>query len=88
MGCAGPLESGLRYTLHMQTNEIIAALDSEIARLLQVKDLLTETTSNRAPRQVAPKAAPKKKRHFSAEGLARIAAGQKKRWAKVTKAAK
>jgi len=88
MGCAGPLESGLRYTLHMQTNEIIAALDSEIARLWQVKYLLIGTTFKRAPRPVAPKAAPKKKRHFSAEGLARIAAAQKKRWAKVNKAAK
>jgi hypothetical protein len=88
MGCAGPLESGLRYTLHMQTNEIIAALDAEIAHLEQVKDLLTGTASKRTPRQVAPKAAPKKKRHFSAEGLARIAAAQKARWAKVNKLAK
>ncbi|MGC1296661.1 MAG: hypothetical protein WA869_16620 [Alloacidobacterium sp.] len=72
----------------MQTNEIIAALDAEIARLEQVKDLLTGTTSKRTPRQVAPKAAPKKKRHFSAEGLARIAAAQKARWAKVKKTAK
>ena len=88
MGCAGPLESGLRYTLHMQTNEIIAALDAEIVRLEQVKDLLTGTTSKRTPRQVAPKASPKKKRHFSAEGLARIAAAQKARWAKVKKSAK
>ena len=72
----------------MQTNKIIAALDAEIAHLEQVKDLLTETTSNRIPRKVAPKAAPKKKRHFSAEGLARIAAAQKARWAKVKKSVK
>jgi hypothetical protein len=66
----------------MQINEIIAALDSEIVRLQQVKVLLSGfTTSGNAT------SAPKK-RHLSAEARAKIAAAQKKRWAKVKKASK
>jgi hypothetical protein len=64
----------------MQTTEIIAEIDSEIARLQQVKALLSSTTG-------AAKAAPKK-RQLSPEARARIAAAQKTRWAKARKAAK
>jgi hypothetical protein len=66
----------------MHTNDIVAALDSEILRLQQVKALLSGSTTN--PK--APSA--QKKHHLSAEGRARIAAAQKKRWAKAKRASK
>jgi hypothetical protein len=67
----------------MPIKEIIAGIDAEIARLQQARELLNGTTSK------DPAAAPeKKKRHISATGLAKIAAAQKKRWAKAKKAAK
>jgi hypothetical protein len=66
----------------MQINEIIAALDSEIATLQQVKALLSASTTN-SKGPSAPK-----KHHLSADARAKIAAAQKKRWAKVRKGAK
>jgi hypothetical protein len=65
----------------MQINDIVAALDSEIARLEQVKALLNGSSTKSVP------AAPKK-HHLSAEARAKIAAAQKARWAKTRKAAK
>jgi len=79
----------------MDTTEIIAQIDSEIARLLQVKSILSGTTATatiKAKRGPKPKAAPTpstaKKRILSPEARARIAAAQKARWAKVRRAAK
>jgi len=79
----------------MDTTEIIAQIDSEIARLEQVKRLLsgtTATTTIKAKRGPKPKTAPapitSKKRILSPEARGRIAAAQKARWAKVRKAAK
>jgi hypothetical protein len=66
----------------MRINEIIATLDSEIARLQQAKILLSDSTSN-SQALSAPG-----KRHLSAEARAKIVAAQKKRWAKVKKASK
>jgi hypothetical protein len=82
MGCADPLESGLGYTLRLQTNEIIAVLDSEIAPLQQVKVLISESTTN-GQTSAAPK-----KPYLSVEACDKIAAAQKKRWAKAKKAVK
>jgi hypothetical protein len=66
----------------MQISDIVAALDSEILRLRQVKALLSDSTTNgKAP------SAPKK-HHLSAEARARIAVAQKKRWAKAKRASK
>jgi len=65
----------------MSINEILAALDSEILRLQEVKALLSRPTTNGS----SPAS---KKRAMSPEGKARIVAAQKKRWAKVKKAAK
>jgi hypothetical protein len=65
----------------MSINEILAALDSEILRLQEVKALLSRPTTNGSA--LAPK-----KRAMSPEGKARIVAAQKKRWAKVKKAVK
>jgi hypothetical protein len=79
----------------MDTTEIIARIDSEIARLEQVKGILsgtTATTTIKAKRGPKPKSAPTpitaKKRVLSPEARGRIAAAQKARWAKVRKAAK
>ncbi len=78
----------------MDTNEIIAQLDTEIARLQEVKSILSGTTTTQAKRGrpnkasvavIAPVAA---KRILSPEARARIAAAQKARWAKVKKAKK
>ena len=78
----------------MDTNEIIAQLDTEIARLQEVKSILSGTTTTKAKRGrpnmasvpvIAPVAA---KRILSPEARARIAAAQKARWAKVKKAKK
>ncbi|AXC12528.1 hypothetical protein ACPOL_3233 [Acidisarcina polymorpha] len=76
----------------MQTNRIIAELDAEIARLQEIKSVLSGTTPTAAkrkpgrPRLVAAPAA--KTRQLSTEARARIAAAQKARWAKARKAAK
>jgi hypothetical protein len=78
----------------MDTKEIITQIDSEIARLEQVKSILSGTTAvtTKAKRGPKPKNAPTpitaKKRFLSPEARARIAAAQKTRWAKVRKAAK
>jgi hypothetical protein len=74
----------------MPTTDIIAELDAEIARLQQVKALLTGTTTKRSPGRPAVRVAPTapKKRILSPEARAKIAAAQTKRWAKFKKAAK
>jgi hypothetical protein len=79
----------------MDTTEIIAQIDSEIARLEQAKSLLSgtaATTTAKAKRGPKPKAVPtpitSTKRTLSPEARARIVAAQKARWAKVRKAAK
>ena len=65
----------------MQISEMIAALDSEILRLQQVKALLLGTTGLGTVAAVP-------KRQLSLEARAKIAAAQKKRWAKFKKATK
>jgi hypothetical protein len=83
----------------MQSSEILAAIDEEISRLQQVRDLLTNHSgghAKRSPRATVPATvfpfglgnatvAPKKPRKMSAAGRARIAAAQKARWAKLKK---
>jgi hypothetical protein len=78
----------------MDTTEIIAQIDSEIARLEEAKSILSGTTATTtgAKRGPKPKNAPTpittKRRTLSPEARARIVAAQKARWAKVRKAAK
>jgi hypothetical protein len=75
----------------MNTSQIIETIDTEIARLQQVRALLLgkqlkgilDKPSSK-PATLAPTG---KKRQISAEGRARIAAAQKARWAKAKKAA-
>jgi hypothetical protein len=81
----------------MNTEAIVEALDTEIARLQEVKALLTTAGGNALtenlkrsagrPKKEATVVAPKK-RVVSAEAKEKMAAAQKARWAKVRKAAK
>jgi hypothetical protein len=57
----------------MNTDEIMQTIDAEISRLEKVRALLTEHT---APLKRG------KRSTMSAEGRARVAAAQRKRWAK------
>jgi hypothetical protein len=65
----------------METNQIIAELDKEIARLGEARILLSG--SARGGKVAAPK-----RRILSAEARKKIAEAQKKRWAKAKKTAK
>ena len=78
----------------MNTTNMLAALDEELSRLRQVRDLLTGGTGEAVPAKrkrgrpaksasaaPAPAAAPKKKRQLSEEARQRIAGAQKRRWA-------
>jgi hypothetical protein len=77
----------------MAIAEIVAALDQEIARLKQVRELLAGggagsgrgATSFHYGTNLAKPA--RKRRTLSAEARARISAAQKKRWAKQKKEA-
>jgi hypothetical protein len=73
----------------MDTNQIIAQLDTEIARLQEVKSILSGTTTNaklgrpNGGHIVAATAAVK--HTLSPEARAKISAAQKKRWAQAKK---
>lgn len=88
----------------MNTNDIVLAIDAEIAQLQRVKALLTDTdvTPKRKPGRPAGGGMPNKatslnpvqsakepkRRTMSVEGRAKIAEAQKVRWAKSKKATK
>jgi hypothetical protein len=74
----------------MDTTELIADIDAEIARLQQVKSLLTDTITKRSAgrSKISEAATARQKHRLSSEARERIAAAQRKRWAKVKKAAK
>lgn len=67
----------------MGMSQIVAGIDEEIARLQQVRGLLSGGGSEAGNGRRAAK-----KRVLSAEARARISAAQKKRWAKQKKAVK
>jgi hypothetical protein len=67
----------------MNTTELLSSVDSEIARLREVRALLAGQNGH-----VRPGRKPGKKRTLSAGARARIAAAQRKRWAKQKRAAK
>jgi hypothetical protein len=74
----------------MNTSEILTHINAEIGRLQQVKALLTGEQSKPKPGRPTKSAKKKpatKKRTLSPEARARIAAGQKARWAKAKEAA-
>jgi hypothetical protein len=73
----------------MDTDEIIQQIDAEIRRLTQARDLVAGNLRQNAGRSArkAGSATPRPraagtKRTISAEGRAKIAAAQKRRWAK------
>jgi hypothetical protein len=74
----------------VNTEQILAAIDAEVARLQEVRALLSSETSTtkrrgRPPgsaKNAAPAKGSAKKRVLSAEARAKIAEAQLKRWAK------
>ncbi len=77
----------------MAIENILAQIDSEIARLKQARALLATTgtaatTSARKAGKAAAKGRPRKKRVLSADARKRIADAQRKRWAAVRAKAK
>ncbi len=78
----------------MGLTEIVAALDDEISRLQQARSLLAGTTNGNVTQAAtsfafgANQGKTRKPRKVSAEARARMAAGQKKRWAAQKKVAK
>jgi len=64
----------------MTREELLAAVDEEISRLEKVRELLQSTGSSRISTSFGNK--PRKKRVLSADARARIAAAQRRRWAK------
>jgi hypothetical protein len=81
------------YPVSMAIENILAQIDSEIARLKQARALLasTGTASTKSVRKAgkaAAKGKPRKKRVLSADARKRIADAQRKRWAAVRAKAK
>jgi hypothetical protein len=77
----------------VNTEEIVATIDAEIARLQEVRAVLSGTVTSKRrgrppgwPKKAAPAKAASKKRVISAEGRAKIAEAQRKRWAKAKRA--
>jgi len=64
----------------MTREELLAAVDEEISRLEKVRDLLQTSGGSRIASSFGNK--PRKKRVLSADARARIAAAQRRRWAK------
>ena len=81
------------YSVSMAIENILAQIDSEIARLTQARALLASlgsapTTSGRKATKTSAKAKTRKKRVLSADARKRIADAQRKRWAAVRAKAK
>jgi hypothetical protein len=75
----------------MDTNRIIADIDTEISKLQQARALLSDVATRKGPahpKSTVPKVTKPKKRKLSAKGRAAISAAMKARWAKAKKAAK
>jgi hypothetical protein len=72
----------------MSVNEILASIDAEISTLQRARALLIRTEPNTLRGKASTKKSLKKKRTLSPEAKARIAEGQRKRWAAQKKAAK
>jgi hypothetical protein len=85
--CRNPVGSaGLLYLAKVNIQEILAALDAEIARLQLARSLIAasgEPKRRGPPAKSASSTVPApKKRTLSPEARKKIAAAQKKRWAK------
>jgi hypothetical protein len=66
----------------MDRQAIIAAIDEELAKLERARKLLTTSNSDKLLKSSPAGKPARKKRVLSAEARERIAAAQKKRWAK------
>lgn len=75
------------YTAFVNTSTLVSELDKQIARLREARNLLAGE-SGKTRRVSTAKKKPAKKRVLSAEARAKMAAAQKRRWAKQRKAAK
>lgn len=70
----------------MSREQILAAIDDEISKLQQVRTLLQGSSGNKLSR-FSSGSKPRVKRVLSQEARQRIAAAQKRRWAKQKKEA-
>jgi len=70
----------------MNSDMIVAAIDSEIALLKQARTLLAGETAE-SPSKRKAGSSPKKKRNLTPEGRKRIVEAVRRRWAKQKKAA-
>jgi len=66
----------------MSREQILAAIDEEISKLQQVRKLLQGSGSSKLVSGFSKSGKPRVKRVLSAEARQRIAAAQKRRWAK------
>jgi len=71
----------------MSLNDVFSAIDSEIARIEQARNLLAEFGASKRGRKPATKQV-KAQRTFSPATRKRMAEAQRKRWAAHKKAAK
>jgi hypothetical protein len=72
----------------MSGNEVLASIDAEINALKQARALLIGTDTAAPKKKLSSKKPLKKKRTLSPEAKARIAEGQRKRWATQKKSRK
>ena len=75
----------------MDTNRIIADIDTEISKLQQARALLSNVSTKKGPgrpKSTEPKVLKPKKRKMSAKGRAAISAAMKARWVKAKKTPK
>jgi hypothetical protein len=71
----------------MSREQILAAIDEEISKLQQVRKLLQSSGGNKLVPGFSKTGKPRAKRILSPEARQRIAAAQKRRWAKQKKEA-
>ncbi len=71
----------------MSREQILAAIDEEISKLQQVRKLLQSSGGNKLVSGFSSSGKPRVKRVLSPEARQRIAAAQKRRWAKQKKEA-
>jgi hypothetical protein len=77
------------YSVSVKTTGILAALDAEIARLQEARNALAGLSGGkgRPSASTSPNKTNMKKRTLSADAREKIAAAQRKRWAKQKKSA-
>jgi hypothetical protein len=73
------MSNKLHYRMSM--NDVVSAIDAEIARMEQVRKLLSDSTSGKRGRKPGSNQPAKAKRTMSAAARRKIADAQRKRWA-------